>query len=43
MAAEVSAFADAGVKHLAIWFDAPDPAELVALCERFAREVAPLV
>jgi probable F420-dependent oxidoreductase len=43
MAAEVRAFAELGVEHLAIWFDAPDPAELVELCERFAREVAPLV
>jgi probable F420-dependent oxidoreductase len=43
MAAEVRAFADAGVEHLAVWFDAPEPAELVAMCERFAREVAPLV
>jgi probable F420-dependent oxidoreductase len=43
MAAEVRAFAELGVEHLAIWFDASDPAELVELCERFAREVAPLV
>ena len=43
MAAEVSAFAALGVEHLAVWFDAPDPSELVLLCERFAREVVPLV
>jgi probable F420-dependent oxidoreductase len=43
MATEVRAFAAAGVEHLAVWFDAPDPADLVALCDRFAAEVAPLI
>jgi probable F420-dependent oxidoreductase len=43
MAAEVRAFAALGVTHLALWFEAADPAELVARVERFAREVAPLL
>ena len=43
MAAEIRAFAEAGVDHLAVWFDTTDPAELVGLMERFDREVAPLV
>ena len=43
MAAEIRAFADAGVDHLAVWFDATDPSALVGLMERFDREVAPLV
>ncbi len=43
MAAEVRAFADLGVEHLAVWFDESDPAALAAQCERFATEVAPLV
>ena len=43
MAAEIRAFAEAGVEHLAVWFDATDPGELVGLMERFDREVAPLV
>jgi probable F420-dependent oxidoreductase len=43
MAAEIRAFADLGVEHLAVWFATTDPAELVAACERFAREVVPLV
>jgi len=43
MAAEVRAFAALGVEHLAMWFKATDPAELAALCEQFARDVAPLV
>jgi hypothetical protein len=43
IAAEVRAFADLGVTHLALWFGATDPAELVARAERFSREVAPLV
>ncbi|HSL75677.1 MAG TPA: TIGR03619 family F420-dependent LLM class oxidoreductase [Candidatus Limnocylindrales bacterium] len=43
MAAEIRAFAEAGVDHLAVWFDATDPGELVALMERFDREVAPRV
>jgi hypothetical protein len=42
MAAEVRAFAALGVTHLALWFDAAHPGELVARVERFAREVAPL-
>jgi probable F420-dependent oxidoreductase len=43
MAAEVRAFAELGVEHLAVWFDATDADELVALMERFDREVTPLV
>lgn len=43
VAAEVRAFADLGVEHLALWFGETDPAALVAAAERFAREVAPLV
>jgi alkanesulfonate monooxygenase SsuD/methylene tetrahydromethanopterin reductase-like flavin-dependent oxidoreductase (luciferase family) len=43
MAAEVRAFAEAGVTHLALTFATTDPAELVARVERFAREVVPLV
>ena len=43
MAAEIRAFEALGVAHLALWFDETDPAALVALCDRFAREVAPLV
>lgn len=42
MAAEVRAFADAGVEHLAVWFDATDPEGVASLAERFAAEVAPL-
>jgi probable F420-dependent oxidoreductase len=43
MAAEIRAFAGLGVEHLAVWFDATAPDDLVALMERFDREVAPLV
>ena len=43
IAAEVRAFAALGVTHLALYFDATDPAEIVARAERFDREVAPLV
>jgi probable F420-dependent oxidoreductase len=43
MVAEIRAFAALGVDHLAVWFDATDPEELVSLMERFAREVAPPV
>ncbi|HET7168274.1 MAG TPA: TIGR03619 family F420-dependent LLM class oxidoreductase [Candidatus Limnocylindrales bacterium] len=43
MAAEVRAFAALGVEHIALWFDTTDPSELDRRCERFAREVAPLV
>jgi probable F420-dependent oxidoreductase len=43
MVAEIRAFAGLGVDHLAVWFDATDPEELVGLMERFAREVAPPV
>ena len=31
------------VSHLALWFRVTDPAEISALAERFARDVAPLV
>ncbi len=40
MAAEVRAFAELGVTHLALWFETTDPEELVARVERFDREVA---
>lgn len=40
MAAEVRAFADLGVTHLALWFGTTEPDELVARAERFSREVA---
>jgi hypothetical protein len=43
MAAEVRAFEALGVRHLALVFDDTDPAGVVELAERFAREVAPLV
>ena len=43
MAAEIRAFGELGVDHLAVWFDATDPGALAALMERFDREVAPLV
>jgi len=43
IAAEVRAFADLGVIHLALTFGTTDPAHLVAQAERFAREVAPLI
>jgi probable F420-dependent oxidoreductase len=43
MAAEIRSFAASGVDHLAVWFDATDPRDLVSLMERFDREVAPLV
>ncbi|MDO8483835.1 MAG: TIGR03619 family F420-dependent LLM class oxidoreductase [Candidatus Limnocylindrales bacterium] len=43
IAAEVRAFADIGVTHLALWFGTTDPVELVARAERFSREVVPLV
>jgi probable F420-dependent oxidoreductase len=43
IAAEVRAFGALGVTHLALWFEATDPAELVARAERFDRDVAPLV
>jgi probable F420-dependent oxidoreductase len=43
MAAEVRAFANLGVSHLALWFATTDPAELVERAERFDREVVPLV
>ena len=43
IAAEVRAFADLGVTHLALWFGSTDPATLVSRAERFAREVAPIV
>lgn len=43
MAAEVRAFEALGVSHVALAFKATDPAEVAALAERFARDVAPLV
>ncbi len=43
MATEIRAFAAIGVDHVALWFDETDPDALVGLCDRFMREVAPLV
>ena len=43
MVAEIRAFAGLGVDHLAVWFDATAPDELVSLMDRFAREIAPQV
>jgi probable F420-dependent oxidoreductase len=43
IAAEVKAFADLGVTHLALSFATTDPTDVVAQAERFAREVTPLV
>lgn len=43
MAAEVRAFAEAGVEHLALQFTPTDPDGVVAAAERFAREVVPLL
>jgi len=43
IAAEVRAFAEVGVTHVALAFGTTDAAEVVARAERFAREVAPLV
>ena len=42
IAAEIRAFAELGVTHLALHFATTDPAELTASAERFAREVVPL-
>ena len=42
IAAEVRAFAQVGVTHLALYFATTDPAEIVARAERFANEVVPL-
>ena len=42
IAAEVRAFGELGVSHLALSFATTDPDELVARAERFDREVAPL-
>ena len=43
MAAEVRAFEALEVSHLALAFGTTDPGAIVALTERFAREVAPLL
>jgi probable F420-dependent oxidoreductase len=43
MAAEIKAFAALGVEHIALWFEATEPDELVRRVERFERDVAPLV
>jgi hypothetical protein len=43
IAAEVRAFADLGVTHLALWLGSTDPATVVSRAERFAKEVAPIV
>jgi probable F420-dependent oxidoreductase len=43
IAAEVRAFRDAGVSHLVLAIGPTDPDGYVAVAERFAREVVPLV
>ena len=43
IAAEVRAFAALGVTHLAIWFEATDPATLERDVDRFVADVVPLV
>ncbi len=43
MAAEIKAFAALGAEHIAVWFEATEPDELVRRMERFEREVVPLV
>jgi len=43
IAAEVQAFADLGVTHLALSFGTTDPDEVVERAERFARDVVPLL
>jgi probable F420-dependent oxidoreductase len=43
IAAEVRAYADLGVSHVALYFEALDPAGIAAAAERFEREVVPLV
>lgn len=42
IAAEVRAFADVGVEHLALFLEG-GPEQITATAERFAREVAPIV
>jgi alkanesulfonate monooxygenase SsuD/methylene tetrahydromethanopterin reductase-like flavin-dependent oxidoreductase (luciferase family) len=43
VAAEVRAFADLGVEHLALFFKADSAEEFVRGAERFAAEVVPLL
>jgi probable F420-dependent oxidoreductase len=43
IAAEVRAFTDIGVGHLALALQTTDPDEIVRRAERFAREVVPIV
>lgn len=43
IAADMRAFAEAGVSHVALILRETDPARYVAIAERFAREVIPLV
>ena len=42
VAAEVKAFADLGIEHLALFFEADSPEAFVRAAERFAAEVVPL-
>jgi hypothetical protein len=42
IAAEVRAFAELGVEHLAMLFEADSAGGIVRAAERFAAEVAPL-
>ena len=43
VAAEVRTFEALGVSHLALHLGVTDPAEYVAIAERFKREVVPLL
>jgi probable F420-dependent oxidoreductase len=43
IAAEIGTWAGLGVTHLALWFGTTDADRVVALAERFDREVAPIV
>ncbi len=43
IAAEVRAWADLGVEHLALWVETTDPAALEGTVDRFVAEVLPLV
>jgi hypothetical protein len=43
VADEARKFAELGVEHLALFFDAPTSAGFVEGAERFAAEVAPLI
>jgi pantoate kinase len=42
VATEVRAFAELGVEHLALFFEAPTSEAFLGAAERFAAEVGPL-